>query len=105
MAYQEPKMVTFKHENKIGVKLDTTIVIQSIYDEIYHTDFYDKSIPFRVKKDGKYGIVDFTGKVLIPIIYDEIFYNYGEYFHIDLVKVRLKKRVFYVDYCGNKYLK
>ena len=50
-------------------------------------------------------MVDFTGKVFVPIIYDEIFNNYGEYFHIDLVKVRLKKRVFYVDYCGNKYLK
>ncbi|MBO9700370.1 MAG: WG repeat-containing protein [Sporocytophaga sp.] len=103
--YKEPVYKEFEEGDKKGIKLDSTVIINCLYDEIYHPDFYYKEFPFRVKKDNKYGIIDANGKLLIPVIYDDIYYNYRDYISAGLLKVRQENKVFYIDYCGNQYVK
>lgn len=103
--YKKPVYKEFNEGNKKGIKLDSTVIINCLYDEIYHPDFYDNEFPFRVKKDNKYGMIDTNGKLLIPAIYDDIYYNYRDYISAGLLKVRQGNKIFYIDYCGNQYIK
>ncbi len=47
--------------------------IEAIQNKEKGNNLWYESDILRVKKDGKYGIIDLTGKILLPIEYDEIF--------------------------------
>jgi hypothetical protein len=55
---------------------------------VYHD--YDKNFPAKIKavKDGKTGVIDLHGKVLVPFIYDDIIYKedfIGRYAYLETV--------------------
>jgi hypothetical protein len=94
----------FFKDNKVGVKIDSTIRIDCIYESI-NSFSSTKDTYFRVQKNNKYGVVDSHGNILIPIEYDDILYGFSDYLKVGLLKVKLENKVFFIDYCGNKYLK
>lgn len=60
----------FKDYGKKGLKNKQGIVLlPAIYDEIY---FPFENRPFMVRKDDKFGFVDITGKIVLPVIYEYV---------------------------------
>ena len=51
-----------------------------------------------MKKSGKYGFVDMSGKEVIPLIYD-----YAEDFNNVVAKVMKAGKEYYVDMVGNEF--
>ena len=63
-------LIPFRKGNKWGYATpDRRIVIDCVYDE---TDFIENEGPICLKKDGKSGAIDETGRVIIPFEYDKV---------------------------------
>jgi hypothetical protein len=105
--------IRFTEAGKMGIKkakcytvsldeADTAkpcIIIPAIYESIESIDRQSKP-PFIAKLNNKFGVVDGSNKILIPFDYDTIWYYTNT-----LVKVKLDKEFFYVDYQGTIYRK
>lgn len=50
-----------------------------------------------VDKDGKWGFIEKTGNIIVPILYDN-----AHYFSQDKAEVKLNGETFYIDKQGNR---
>jgi hypothetical protein len=67
----EPQRIIVQSGNKTGVlNTDASFLLEPVYDEI-QTDGYE----FKVKKNGKWGLLTKDGKAFIPVCYDKIYEN------------------------------
>ena len=83
----------FVENGKFGLKDPKGFsVLYAVYDEI---DFKDESLPIRVKKDGKWGLVDVKGHVLA-----EPQYAYISELSSRRIAVELDDKWGFIDYSG-----
>jgi hypothetical protein len=67
----EPQRIIVQSGNKTGVlNTDDTFLLEPIYDEI-QTNGYE----FKVKKNGKWGMLTKEGKDFIPVCFDNLYEN------------------------------
>ena len=66
---------------------------------------YPIVFPFKVKKDGKFGIIRQDGKLIIPLKYDQLEEEGYYWLGIRLILASKNSKKYYVDYCGNEYIK
>lgn len=73
-----PVTGTFNKNGQTGYKIRDKIIIQPKYDDIEQLWNIDKYLFFRVRKGDLYGICDYQGKEIIPVIYEKL-----EYLHFN----------------------
>jgi hypothetical protein len=106
--YSPKKFELFKENNFYGIKnlLQNKVIAQPIYDSIIP---FDPSLslyfPFKVKKDGKFGVMRQDGKLIIPLKYEQLEEEGNYWLGIRLILASKNSRKYYVDYCGNEYVK
>ena len=64
--------IYFEKNNKVGLTdFEENVIVPAEYDkiDIFHAEFN------LVKKDGKYGVISNSNKIIIELIYDKIIYN------------------------------
>jgi len=70
---QKPKYSgTFYANGKHGYKYLDKIIIQAEYDDVQRMDGIDNFLFFLVRKNDLFGICDYQGKLITPIIYNRI---------------------------------
>lgn len=76
-----------------------------IINELYSNIYLFNSFPFIVTKNNLYGLVDSTGEIF-PCKFSSI-YLYEEYISnsVNLLKFSTNGKGFFVDFCGNEYIK
>lgn len=102
--YQEKDFEFIQENNKIGIKVDSIIKIKCIYDEIKPLS-NSRSNYFIVKLNNKYGVIDINENVLIPFKFEKLTNGDLDYNKIGLLKATLNNKIFYIDFCGNEYIK
>ena len=77
-----------------------------IINEMYNGIYIFKSFPFIVVKNNLYGLVDLTDEIF-PCKFSSLYYLYEEYLskNVNLLKFEIKGKGFFVDFCGNEYVK
>jgi WG containing repeat len=77
--YSNDVLVAQDTFNKFGmIGVDESILLAFEYDKITKSREIDPN-HYLVKKDKKQGVIDIQGKVIIPAIYDTLFYNQTNY--------------------------
>jgi hypothetical protein len=101
--YHENKFKVFEIANKVGIKQDTTIIINTKYQQIICIKRYCEP-PFIAKLNDHYGIIDHNDKVLVPFKYESIINaTYDSIGFLPLIKVKQKNLIFYIDLNGVEY--
>jgi hypothetical protein len=104
----EPNIEIFKETNLWGVRnaRSKKIILPAIFDSIMTFDpTLTFEFPYKVKKDGKFGIARQDGKIVVPIIYDKIEKEGLYWSGVRLLFVTKRDTKYYVDYCGVEYRK
>ena len=84
--------IVITRNNKYGVVLaDNHILIDTVYQKI-ESGFYFYSL----QKDGKCGLANKAGKVIIPILYDQV----NPYFDEGLASFKLQNKYGFIDSTG-----
>lgn len=102
-----PNFEFVNNSGKFGIrKISTqTDIIKPEYDDIIPFDNYRIfNFPYIVKLKDKYGVIDQNGKLIVPIIYDEISYSWLYWYQVGLLLVKKNDTKYFVDLCGNEYL-
>ncbi len=91
--------VNYGNTKKSGV-LDVKmgkLIVPAFYEQCGFSDDSGKNKTFRVKRNGKWGIVDVTGKMLIPCMYERM-----SCFSFDLCAVKKNGKWFYINPAGKR---
>jgi hypothetical protein len=86
----------FKQDGKYGLKVNDTVVMMPVYDKINYGSY-----GYFVKKDGRHGMVNNRGKIIVPVDYDTVLYSNGKG---DILLVIKHKLIGAFDTKGNKIL-
>lgn len=92
-----------KEKDKYGlINTSGAYAVQPVYDDIYDiSNEMDRSQMYAAKKDGKWGFMDYSGKVVIPLQYDSPEQErYGYSIAEELIAVKLNNRWGYIDRAG-----
>lgn len=94
---EDAQLVPFlKNEKYVFSDLKKKIVIETKYDDAY----LPKEDLIRVRLDGKWGFLDKTGNIAIPIKYEEA----GDFTEEGLVTAKLNGKYGYIDKTGNEVI-
>ncbi|SFN96228.1 WG containing repeat-containing protein [Bizionia echini] len=81
------------NNRKLGIiHINGTIITEPIYNIIYGQNYSENWI---VKKDGKYGVINSQGEIIVPLIYQKITHVVNEN---DPIAVRLNNKFGYVNH-------
>jgi len=69
----------FREKEKFGLKKRDSLILPAVYDEISNL-----GVGFLLKQNNFYGVTNSTGKLIIPIKFEKITYNYsrGQTYHV-----------------------
>lgn len=95
------EILMFSKENaRTMIRRDGTLILGSGYDYIESGSSYDNII---VTKNGKYGLVDFSGNILIQPLYDELRRNHDGKDKTFPLMVKQNDWYYLVNLQGKKY--
>jgi len=76
-SYKRNGMILVEEDKKIGAysTVDGKIISEPVYDEMTFFSNDRGGIALKVKKDGKYGIINNSRKIKAEVIYDDIYFD------------------------------